>query len=93
MAKFHIREDGNPGPCTAADGNCPFGKSAPHYETEQQAHQAYEQTQQAEATYLASVRKQERIAWERVSDATYEFDPKYDSEDDGFAHEDVSIFQ
>ena len=38
---WHIRENGDPGPCTAALGKCPLG-SSPHFETREQAQEASE---------------------------------------------------
>jgi ADP-ribose pyrophosphatase YjhB (NUDIX family) len=42
MNRYHINPEGNPGKCSAASGNCPFGSDAPHYDTEQEARDAYE---------------------------------------------------
>jgi hypothetical protein len=43
MTKFHIREDGNPGPCTAALGKCPLGAGAEeHFQTKTDAIRYYE---------------------------------------------------
>ena len=45
MAKFHINMDtGEPGRCSAAEGNCPFGAHARHYNTEAEARAAFEGT-------------------------------------------------
>lgn len=32
MGRFHIRENGDPGSCSAAPGNCPLGGDVEHYE-------------------------------------------------------------
>lgn len=46
MVKFHINpETGNPGNCTAADGNCPYGADAPHFSTAGDARVAFEASQ------------------------------------------------
>jgi len=46
MAKFHINpETGNPGKCSAADGNCPYGSNAPHFSSAEDARSAYEAAQ------------------------------------------------
>lgn len=45
MAKYHIRENGEPGVCTAKDGNCPFGADAPHFASSAEARSAYEAQQ------------------------------------------------
>ena len=42
MAKYHINSKGEPGACTAAPGNCPFGENTQHYETAEAAREAYE---------------------------------------------------
>src|SRR5574344_416366 len=39
MPKYHIRKDGTPGVCNAQKGNCPFGESAPHFESIEAAQQ------------------------------------------------------
>lgn len=39
MSKYHIRKDGTPGVCNAQKGNCPFGESAPHFESIEAAQQ------------------------------------------------------
>lgn len=42
MSQFHIKDDGNPGRCKAAAGNCPFGESAPHFDSSEDARKFYE---------------------------------------------------
>lgn len=43
MTKFHIRANGDPGPCSAAPGNCPLKRGEDeHYPTPQEARAAYE---------------------------------------------------
>lgn len=44
MSKFHINDMGNPGPCSAAQGNCPFGGEEEHYNTINQAREAFERS-------------------------------------------------
>lgn len=39
--KFHVGDNG-PGECGAQEGNCPFGKDAPHYPTMKEARDHYE---------------------------------------------------
>lgn len=50
MTKFHIKENGNPGPCKAQEGNCPFGQDAPHFSTAEDARTHYEHLNTALAT-------------------------------------------
>lgn len=47
--KYHVRDDGNPGRCTASEGNCPFGESAPHYDSPEAARKAYEESKATES--------------------------------------------
>lgn len=43
MAKWHINDEGNPGTCSAKDGNCPFGYTAEqHFDSKIAAVHAYE---------------------------------------------------
>lgn len=37
MTKYHIKKDGTPGICRAAEGNCPLGSEAKHYATKEEA--------------------------------------------------------
>lgn len=37
MTKYHIKVDGNPGICKAAEGNCPYGADAKHFDSKQSA--------------------------------------------------------
>lgn len=42
MAKYHINGRGEPGRCTAEEGNCPFGDSeSDHYDSREAAEEAY----------------------------------------------------
>lgn len=44
--KFHVNpETGNPGPCSAKEGNCPFGSEEEHHSTREEAQSAYEKSQ------------------------------------------------
>lgn len=47
MARFHLRTDGNPGPCQAKQGKCPYGGDDKHFGSETEARQAYEASQGA----------------------------------------------
>jgi len=40
MAKYHINDNGEPGKCRAFSGNCPFGGSDAHYDSENAAYDA-----------------------------------------------------
>lgn len=46
MAKFHINHAGNPGPCRAQPGNCPFGFERDHYTSKEDAREIYEAQQE-----------------------------------------------
>lgn len=35
--KYHVKANGEPGVCTAQEGNCPFGSDAPHFDTKDDA--------------------------------------------------------
>lgn len=37
MARFHIRENGDPGSCSAEPGNCPLGGNSDHYGSREEA--------------------------------------------------------
>lgn len=46
MIKYHINpETGEPGKCTAKEGNCLYGESSPHFSTPEDARTAYEAAQ------------------------------------------------
>lgn len=42
MAKYHINAHGNPNPCSAQSGNCPFGGDEDHFRTPEEARNVYE---------------------------------------------------
>jgi hypothetical protein len=42
MAKFHIRDNGEPGRCVAKSGNCKFGGDEEHHSTKEAAREAFE---------------------------------------------------
>lgn len=45
-SKFHLRPgSGEPGPCSAQEGNCPYGADAPHFNTEKEARESFELAQ------------------------------------------------
>lgn len=43
MTAFHIRENGEPGPCVAKPGNCRFGSEDEHYSSSEDARRAFEE--------------------------------------------------
>lgn len=45
--KFHVNGKGEPGKCSAQEGNCPFGGSDDHYPSEEAAREGYEKNYQA----------------------------------------------
>lgn len=47
MAKYHVTKDGNPGLCTATVKPCPLGEPDEHYDTPEQAREAYEKAMEA----------------------------------------------
>ncbi len=64
MPKYHINlESGEPGPCSADKGNCPFGGDELHFTSEDAARQAYELIAAAEkAKTLQAWKKKPRTA-------------------------------
>jgi hypothetical protein len=51
MANYHLdRKTGNPGPCRARVGRCPFGTQDEHYPTIKEARGAYEELANAQAS-------------------------------------------
>lgn len=51
MAKYHLNPTtGNPGECSAAEGNCPYGTDAPHYGSPEEARAAFESQQEVFGT-------------------------------------------
>lgn len=46
MTKYHNNDNGDPGPCNAQNGNCPFGDSeTDHYDSPEEARKAFEEKQ------------------------------------------------
>lgn len=60
MAKFHVNEEGNPGQCSAQDGNCPFGADAPHFSTAEDARTHFEAVQSLTASLTGAKKKSVR---------------------------------
>lgn len=46
--RYHMRDDGQPGRCDAAPGNCPLDPEATHYDTPQEVRVAFEEKMAAE---------------------------------------------
>lgn len=57
MAKFHVNENGDAGPCGAKRGKCPFGGEDEHYSSAEAAREAYEKRQSGEAEEFSRVDK------------------------------------
>lgn len=47
MTKIHVNSEGNPGPCRAQNGGCPFGSDENHYSSNEEAQNSYENAQKA----------------------------------------------
>lgn len=83
MAKFHIKENGEPGECHAQEGNCPRGGesgSDNHFNTQEEA-QAYADKKNVEEYGLTSTlnkRKRVKVNW----DSEYEDELRENIEDD-----------
>lgn len=52
MAKFHVNpETGEPGKCSAAEGNCPFKDVSEHFESAAEAREGYEKEMESREKY------------------------------------------
>ncbi len=50
MTKYHLNpQTGNPGKCSAEQGNCPFGDPLEHYDFPAEARKSFESIVEAEA--------------------------------------------
>lgn len=47
---FHINAHGDPGPCRAIQGKCPFGSTSQHFATQEEARIAFESMQESSLT-------------------------------------------
>lgn len=54
MTKIHIGKNGKPSQCRATKGNCPFGGEESHYDSVEQATQAYEKQMTQQSDVLKS---------------------------------------
>lgn len=67
MTKFHINPTtGNPGRCTAADGNCRFGDISGHYASKDLAREAYEAIQNTTSLKAEISESQEIVSTPRL---------------------------
>lgn len=57
--RYHLKEDGMPGTCTASIKDCPRGDDAPHFTNKADALAAAEEKLREENNYLASSKKHE----------------------------------
>lgn len=57
VAKFHINPEKGPRPCSAQDGQCPYGSDAPHFPTKESAQEAFEAALSAETKPLGSLKR------------------------------------
>lgn len=62
MAKYHVNNEGNPGPCGAEKGNCPFGGEEEHYSSFEDARMAYEQSMSQASVKKLSKQKLSTVA-------------------------------
>lgn len=57
VAKFHINPEKGPRPCSAQDGQCPYGSDAPHFSSKAEAQEAFERALSAEIKPLGSLKR------------------------------------
>lgn len=57
VAKFHINPEKGPRPCSAQEGQCPYGSDAPHFPTKVEAQEAFESALSAEIKPLDSMKR------------------------------------
>lgn len=60
VAKFHINPEKGPRPCSAQEGQCPYGSDAPHFPTKAGAQEAFENALSAEIQPLDSMKRVSR---------------------------------
>lgn len=75
MAKFHIRDNGEPGRCVAEPGHCKYGAEEEHHGSPSDAREAYEQRQggSSVATLTKTAKSTKSAATDRAleADLTY----------------------
>lgn len=57
MAKFHINPEKGPKPCSAKNGQCPYGSDAPHFETREAAQSEFENILEKQNGAFAALKK------------------------------------
>jgi hypothetical protein len=66
MARYHINpKTGNPGICRAKE-QCPFGDASNHYDSKEEAHKAYEQSQQTFSNFMTKSNMPKQHAKARI---------------------------
>lgn len=84
MAKYHVNGRGEPGACKAKKRPCPYGGAEDHYESKEEAAQAFEKKMEAEVLVhfkddkagWADEQYREKVARKRrVEDAVISTDP------------------
>lgn len=86
MAKYHLKENGEPGVCRAQPGKCPKAKDSEHYATKGEAQTAYEKNMEkalltrfskvSSASYANAQFKEKVARRRRVEDAILKADPR-----------------
>lgn len=70
MTAFHIRENGEPGPCVAQPGNCRYGSAEEHYSTPEDARHAFEQ--KVKGSEISTLKRPRKVKPKRPEDMTTE---------------------
>lgn len=83
---FHVNpETGNAGPCSAKEGNCPFGGTDEHYSSAPAARAAYEQTMATQALIadINTVALRKVVQDFQTSELSFEFKHEVELAPDG----------
>jgi len=76
MAKYHVNpKTGNPGRCSASEGNCPFGEDAIHYDSVEAAREGFENQQKLDLLTSFVSRGEEENSIADMIENTLNFDP------------------
>jgi hypothetical protein len=78
VAKFHINPEKGPRPCSAQEGQCPYGSDAPHFPTKAEAQEAFEEALSKEIKPLGSLK---RITRSELSSRKQQFAKDFESMD------------
>lgn len=78
MAKFHIRDNGEPGRCVAAPGHCKYGDEEKHHSDPAEARIAYEQSQNGAS--IATLTKTSKNSLNSVSEKSARIDRALESD-------------